>query len=304
MQYIIKRRNGALKWILVSIAAFFLAVILLASAIIMASGASSGNTAHIRITGVITSDEGLLFGAETSSPEQVIAAIDKAEADGRIKAILLDINSPGGSAVASEEIAMATRDAEKPVVALVRDVGASGAYWAASGSDAIVASPVSLVGSVGATASYVEFSGIMEKYGLGYERLVSGEFKDSGTPYRALSSREREMLQEMIEATGDYFAQSVKERRGIPDETMEEVSSGRLYTGLQAKELGLVDGLGSIDEAKELIKEKAGIESANLVEYSTRKPLGIASILAQQASVVGRNMGAALVPKGNAISLT
>ncbi len=305
MDYVIrKQKSRALKWILISASAFALIMLPLMLLVAVAiNGVGSGNTAHIKVRGVIASGESLPLGAEVSSSEDVVAAIEKAEADGNIKAILLDINSPGGSAVASEEVATAIKSAEKPVIALVRDVGASGAYWVASSSDAIVASPVSIVGSVGATASYVEFSGLMERYGVGYERLVSGEFKDSGTPYRALNEKEKELLQEIIESTGSYFAQSVKENRGLSEETMRKVSSARIYIGVQAKELNLVDELGNIETAKELVKNLSGVESVNLIEYRTRKPLGISSILAQQASVVGRSMGAALFQNERMISL-
>lgn len=305
MNYVIrKQKRSALKWVLISASAFALIMLFFTALIIMAiNGFGSGNTAHIKVRGVITSGESFPLGAEVSSSEDVVAAIEKAEADGNIKAILLDINSPGGSAVASEEVATAVRNAEKPVVALIRDVGASGAYWAASSSDAIVASPLSIVGSVGATASYLEFSGLMGKYGVVYERLVSGEFKDSGTAFRDLSDEEKEMIQEMIDSTGGYFAQSVKESRGLSDETMEEVSSGRTYIGLQAKSLNLVDELGNIETAKESIRKLSGVESVELVEYRTKKPLGIASILAQQASFASRSMGAALLPDESMISL-
>lgn len=300
-----KKKRDSLKWLAISVAAFGLMFLLVASAIaIISGGISSGNTAHIKIRGVITSGEDSLIGAETSSSEDVVASIEKAGEDKRIKAILLDINSPGGSAVASEEIASAIKNAEKPVVALIRDIGTSGAYWAASSADSIVASPLSITGSVGATASYLEFSGLMKKYGVGYERLVSGEFKDSGAPFRQLDEEERKMLQEMIESTGSYFVQSVRENRMLSEDAVKGISSAKIYSGTQAKELNLVDELGNIETAKEIVSELAGIESVKLVEYRTRKPLSIASLLSQQASLVGRSIGSSLIPSVNAVSLS
>ncbi len=299
------KRRDSVKWLAISAAAFVLLFLLVASAIaIIGGGISSGNTAHIKIRGVITSGEDSLIGAETSSSDDIVAGIEKAEDDKRIKAILLDINSPGGSAVASEEIANAIKDAEKPVVALIRDIGTSGAYWAASGADSIVASPLSITGSVGATASYLEFSGLMKKYGVGYERLVSGEFKDSGAPFRQLDEEERKILQEIIESTGSYFAQSVRENRMLSEDAAKEISSARIYSGTQAKELKLVDELGNIETAKKKVKEIAGIESVKLVEYKTRKPLSVASLLSQQAALVGRSIGSSLIPSEKAISLS
>jgi len=297
-------KKNNLKWILISIISLGIAFIVFTALITLFSGENlSGNTAHIKVRGVITSGESF-FAVETSSSEDVVENIRKADENPRIKAILLDINSPGGSPVSSEEITAAVKSAEKPVVALIRDIGTSGAYWIASASDAIVASPLSITGSVGATAAYLEFSELMKKYGIGYERLVSGELKDTGTPFRKLSGEEEKLLQEIIRLTGSYFANSVKENRQLSDEAVEEISSGRIYTGQQAQELNLIDELGNIEKAKQLIKEKAGLEKVKLVEYKIKKPFSIASLLSQQAAVVGKSMGAALLPKESAISLS
>lgn len=301
-----EKKSSTVKWVAVSLIVlgivffFYLAAI----SVIVGEGGFRGNTAHIKITGVITSGDGSFLGAETASSEEIVKSIRKAEENARIKAILIDINSPGGSAVASEEISSAIKNSEKVVVALIRDVGTSGAYWAASSADLIVASPLSITGSVGATASYLEFSELMKKYGIGYQRLASGDFKDSGTPFRKLQEQEEELLQEMIELTGNYFAQSVKENRKLSDEVVEGISSGRIYTGKQAKELNLVDELGDIEKAKELIKEAAKVESAELVEYKTKKPFSIASLISQQAAIAGKSAGAALLQRGWGVSLT
>src|SRR3989338_8536572 len=130
----------------------------------------SGNVALIPIDGVIigTEDSGFLFDGVTSSPEAV-EFIEKAEKNPSIKAIILEINSPGGSAVASEEIANAVKKVNKTTVAWVREAGASGAYWVASASDHIVASRMSVTGSIGVIASYLEFPGLLERYNVTYQ---------------------------------------------------------------------------------------------------------------------------------------
>ncbi|MAG16274.1 signal peptide peptidase SppA [Candidatus Woesearchaeota archaeon] len=298
-----KKRN--IKWIVIVVIVLGFGFLFLMSSILALTGTSiNGNTAHIKITGMITSESQSFLGTETASSQEIVSNLKKAEENTKIKAILIDINSPGGSAVASEEIATAIKSSEKPVVALIRDLGTSGAYWAASSSDSIIASPLSITGSVGATAAYLEFSELMKKYGVGYERLVSGEFKDAGAPFRKLSEEERELFQEIIELTGNYFAQSVKENRKLSDETVEAISSGRIYTGQQAKELNLIDEFGNIEKAKQTIKEMAEIDEIKLVEYKVKRPFNVASLLSQQSAIIGKNIGTSLLKKENDISLT
>lgn len=279
-----------------------LAVMLIVSAI--GGAGMSGNTAHIKIHGVILSGEESVFGTSTVSSQFIAKSIREADENPRVKAILLDINSPGGSAVASEEIAVAIKSAEKPVVALIRDIGASGAYWAASSADVIVASPLSVTGSVGATASYVEFSELMKKYGLGYERLVSGEYKDSGTPFRGLNENEKALLQEIIGLTGEYFLQSVVENRNLSSAQAEEISSGRIYLGSQAKKINLIDELGGMAKAENLLKERAGIENVGLIEYKQKSSFGISDLLAQHAAAIGASVASSFAPETRAIYLT
>ena len=300
-----ERSTGLLKWFLVPVVVlvslgFFAILILLA----IGGAGMGGNTAHIRIHGVISSGEGSLLGGSTISAQFIAESVRKADESPGVKAILLDINSPGGSAVASEEVAAAVRNAEKPVVALIRDIGTSGAYWAASSADVVVASPLSITGSVGATASYLEFSELMKKYGLGYERIVSGEHKDSGTPFRELSEEERELFGEIIGLTGEYFLQSVRESRNLSSEQADEISSGRIYIGQQAKELNLIDELGGMGKAESVLKEVAGLEKVSLIEYREKSSFGISDLLAQHAAAIGVAVGNSLAPKTRTISLT
>lgn len=263
---------------------------------VLAGSSSGGNIARIKITGVITSEPETLLGGTTATSEQIAGLIRTADENPSIAGIILDINSPGGSAVASEELASAVKQAKKPVVALIRDVGTSGAYWAASSADMVVASPLSITGSVGATASYLEFSGLMGKYGVGYERIVSGEFKDAGSPFRNLTQEETLIMQEIIRQTGRYFAASVQENRNLDAKTMKEVSTARIYTGQQALELNLVDLLGNSETAKEAIKELAGVEEVNIVDYQVKTPFSLAGILSEQASAITNGILSSGIP--------
>jgi protease IV len=299
------KNQGSSRWLIITLSILGVAFLLIIMAVAaLTESNASANTAHIKIRGIITSGGNSFFGDDTASAEDIVENIKKAEENPSIKAILLDINSPGGSAVASEEIATAIKNAEKPVIALIRDIGTSGAYWAASSSDTIVASPLSITGSVGATASYLEFSDLMKIYGIGYERVVSGKFKDTGAKFRELREEEKELLQEIIELTGTYFAQSVKENRNLDDNTIREISSGRIYTGQQAINLKLIDELGGIEKAKEIVMLRADLESVSLAQYKQKKSFSIASILSSQASIIGKNIGASLIPKETGISLT
>ena len=294
-------KSDFLKGFLITSAIGFLIFISVFLFVVLSSSDPPGNVAVIKLRGVIVSD--LSSGGVSGAPaDQIIENLKKAEKNPSIKAILIDVNSPGGSAVASEEVAMAIKNLEKPTITLIRDIGTSGAYWAASSSDLIVASPLSITGSVGATASYLEFSGLFDRYGVGYEQVSSGEFKDTGSPFKNLSPDEREIFDEVVKSVGDYFVESVKEERNLSSEVVEQIRSGRFYTGKQAKDLGLIDELGGMSKAEELIKRKAEIKEIELAEYEIEKPFNLASLLSSMASIAGRSAASSLVPENQRIS--
>jgi len=137
-----------------------------------------GNVALISVEGIIMGG-GSSFGQEIVSSKTIVDFLKDAEEKSRVEAVVLEINSPGGSAVASDEIASQIKKMEKPVVVVIREVGASGGYWVASAADYVIANRMSITGSIGVISSYLEFSGLMERYGVSYERLVAGEYKDT-----------------------------------------------------------------------------------------------------------------------------
>src|SRR3989344_146887 len=249
----------------------------------------NGNVALINLNGEITSDGGdSLFGGAASASE-VIKFIEEANENPQIKAVLLRINSPGGAPVASEEIMLAVKNSSKPVVALIRDQGTSGAYWAASAADGIVASPISVTGSIGVLGSSLEFSKFMEKYGIGYERLIAGEYKDAGIPFRNLTPQERALLQERLDLIHQYFIKSVAENRGLTYNQTLNLANGLFYIGEQALVLGLVDKLGGQKEAEEMIRQKANLKEITLAEY--RRPPSLFDVFAQAVSYYGYSLG-------------
>src|SRR3989338_349336 len=149
---------------------------------------SRGNIALISIKGAVMPSDGFSFLAgDGVSSERIKREPEKAEKDPSVKAILLEIDSPGGAAVASQEVANAVKASKKFKVAWIRETGASGAYWVASAADKIVASPLSITGSIGVLASYLDFSGLLNRYNVTYERIVGGKYKDIGAPYKDLT---------------------------------------------------------------------------------------------------------------------
>ena len=249
--------------------------------------------AVIPIEGVI-SIERASFLEDSSIPSNIILEfLDQASKDNSIKGIILEINSPGGTVVASKEIADKVKAIDKPVVALIREVGASGSYWIASAADAIVADPLSITGSIGVSSSYLEFSGLLDKYGISYERLTTGEFKDTGSPFRKLETKEREFLQKKIGMIHSYFISAIVENRNLPLDKVTDLADGSFYLGEEALSLGLIDYLGNKDLAINITKQMANIPEAKLVTYQKKESiLSILSRISYSSSFfIGRGIG-------------
>ena len=210
----------------------------------------------------------------------------------------MEINSPGGSAVASEEIANAVKKTNKTTVAWIREAGASGAYWVASSADHIVANRVSITGSIGVIASYLEFPGLLESYNVTYRRLVSGKYKDIGSPYREMTPEETAIFQQSLDEIRDYFVSEVAKNRKMSKKDVDKIANGLFYLGAQAKELGLVDELGSKDEVVSYIEQKEDIK-ADIVEYKKEKTLLdiLSDVMSKQSFFAGKGIGSALFDK-------
>ena len=163
-----------------------------------------GNVAVIPIKGTIQVERSSGFGFQGTSSSDVVKLIKKADKKDDIKVILLDINSGGGSAVASAEIAQAVKSCEKPIYAVIREAVASGAFWIATSADNVFAHPLSVTGSVGVIASYLQFSGFIDDYNVTYERLVSGKYKDAGTPLKEMTDEENNPKEGLFSRTDDF----------------------------------------------------------------------------------------------------
>jgi protease-4 len=256
----------------------------------------SGNVALIPVKGVITSDaEMLAFGERGASAEDIIEFIEKADKNPKIEAILLDINSPGGSAVGSEELARAVEEVNKTTVALIREVGASGGYWVASAADKVVANRMSVTGSIGVFSSYLEFSGLLDDYNVTYQRLVAGKYKDMGSSLKPLTPDERSLLQSKLDLIHDYFIEDVAENRGLTMEETNHLADGSFYLGSEAKELGLVDILGGKQEAIEIIEQELNI-TVEIAKYEKRKSLFdvFGEALSKGSFSIGQGIGSSM----------
>ena len=254
-------------WIIAAAGVVFAILIAVAGAYLISGGESivSGNrVAVVSISGVIAMEsESGLFAEGATTPEDVKTQIEHALDDDSVKAILLEVNSPGGSAVASDEIAEIIKDArkKKPVVAWLGEWATSGAYYVASAADYIVASPATVTGSVGVIFILPEYSGLMRKVGVNMTVIKAGEYKDFARGYRPLSREEEEMLQSVVDEIYDVFVREVAENRNLSEEYVRErVASGGVFSAAQARELGLVDEIGTRSRALEKAGELGGIE--------------------------------------------
>lgn len=191
-----------------------------------------------------------------------------------VKAIVIRINSPGGAVAASQELYTAIKRAREdiPIVVSMGNVAASGGYYAAIGADTIVANPGSTTGSIGVIAQLTIFQELMDKIGVKQETIKSGKFKDTGSPYREMTKSERAYLQGWVDDTYEQFIEAVAEERGLMPDEVRKVADGRVFTGRQAREYGLIDVLGDFDDAVMIAGELGGIEGKpDLLERKKRK---------------------------------
>ncbi|HLC25488.1 MAG TPA: signal peptide peptidase SppA [bacterium] len=184
--------------------------------------------------------------------EDTVDQLKRYAEDPTIKGIILRVDSPGGAVGPSQEIytqVLKTRVAGKKVVVSMGSVAASGGYYVAAAADRIIANPGTLTGSIGVIFQFANVEDLMKKIGVKTVVIKSGQYKDVGSPMRALREDERRLLQGVIDDVYEQFVQAVAKGRKLPIEKVKEFADGRIFTGSQAKELGLVDKLGSLQDA-------------------------------------------------------
>ena len=207
----------------------------------------------------------------------VVESLARFRKDDGIKAIVVRIDSPGGAVGPAQEI---FREIEKTVgtkrvIASMGSVAASGGYYVAVGADGIVANPGTITGSIGAVMGFTNFQGLIEKIGLRPVVIKSGEYKDLASPVREMTAGEKAILQECIDTIHSQFVSAVAHGRKLPLNKVEPIADGRIFTGEQAKEWGLADRLGNLDDAIQWAAELGGITGTVVTEYARRKDFSI-----------------------------
>ncbi len=215
------------------------------------------------VTGSSQSD---LFGSQTLGGDTLVSAIRDAEKDDAVAGIVLRIDSPGGSALASDLIWRQVRECKKPIVASMGDIAASGGYYIAMGCDKIVAEPGTLTGSIGVVGGKLATSGLMDKVGLTTDVISRGKNSGLFSSRQPFSESERAAFRTSMEAIYDQFTRKAAEGRGMELDRLKELAGGRIWTGQQAQQKGLVDELGTIDHAIELTRRMAGIADSDDVD--------------------------------------
>ena len=212
-------------------------------------------------------------GGESIDGNRMIRDLRKLEEDGDVKAVVLRINSPGGSAYDSEQIwhAVGELKKEKPVIVSMGDYAASGGYYIACNADSIVAEPTTLTGSIGIFGMMPDMEGLARKVGVSFDVVKTNAFSDFGIPVRPMTEGEKTLMQAYVERGYDLFLSRVAEGRGMTKEAVDQVGQGRVWTGVRAKELGLVDELGGLDRALEIAVARAGVEGYTRMDYPAKK---------------------------------
>jgi protease IV len=236
------------------------------------SGKGDAKILLIDISGVISSQEKEGIFPAPSLLASVKEQLTRASQDDRVKAVVLRINSPGGTVTASDIIhheLKAFKSSKKvPIVASIMDMGTSGGYYIAAAADTVLAHPSSVTGSIGVIMLTVNARGLLEKIGVEATAVTSGPRKDMGSPFRVMTVEERAIFQGLIDSFYQRFLSIVQDGRpNLQMDQIKKLADGRIYTGEQAKAAGLVDEIGYLEDAIEQAKKRAGLTDARVVTY-------------------------------------
>jgi protease IV len=227
----------------------------------------------IDLAGVLA--EEAIFTLESRPQVPLLARVReelaKAEDDERVRAVVLRINSPGGTVTASDilyhELIRFKERRKVPMVASILDVGASGGYYVALAADRIVAHPTTVTGSIGVLMLTINAGGLLEKIGVSASYVKSGELKDMGSPFRSLLPEERALFQGLIDRFYGRFVELVARSRKLEETRVRAIADGRIHTASEALALGLIDQVGYLEEAITAAKKAAGLTEARIVTY-------------------------------------
>jgi protease-4 len=284
-------------WVVVTIVVLGLITILVGGYLVgqMGEGSSmalrGGKVGVITVSGVIQDGGrgGLLLGPPGA--RAIMEDLRRAGEDAEIKAVVLLINSPGGSPAASHAIYQEIQRLRKTkkVVACMTDIAASGGYYISAAADKIVAQNSTLTGSIGVIFGGLGYYGLMNKLGIVDQTQTAGRYKDVGSPLRPMKDYEKELVQGLLDSIYQQFIQAVAEGRQMPLAKVKPLAEGRIYTGEQAKKVGLVDELGNFYDAVKLAGKLGGITGEPKVKY-LGAPKGLWQELMATESLLGRHL--------------
>jgi protease IV len=262
---------GLLLLLLVGVI-FFLAVYFLGS---LTGKRSLSLGDHV---GVVTV-EGVLRDSQ-----DIVRQVEEFSRDEGIKAVVVRIDSPGGGVTPSQEIyeSLVELKTKKRIVVSMGSVAASGGYLIACAADKIVANPGTITGSISAIMHFANAEELLKKIGLKSSTVKSGKFKDIGSPTRPMTPEEKALIQALVDDTYDQLLDVIARDRKIPKEALRKIADGRIFTGRQARKLGLVDDLGGMDYAVRLAGKISGIKGKPEVAYPTKKKSTLWELILQQ----------------------
>jgi protease-4 len=254
--------------------------------LVLLSGPEMGKVAVIPLSGTITSGGSSLLSGSAITPDLVRSYLTRAGNDGAVKAIVLRIDSPGGEVEASQEILLQIERAKetKPVVVSMGSMAASGGYYISTAADKIVALPTTETGSIGVISYQMNVEGLLDKLGIDVQVFKGGKYKDMFEGFRELTPEEEAIMQATVDEFYNQFVGVVAQGRGLSTEDVRNLATGQLYSGTEARELGLIDELGDLDTAINLAAQLAGVETARVEYY--QQPGLISRILSGLLSAV------------------
>lgn len=248
---------------------------------VLIQGKGTNKILALNVNGVIqdTGDNVTsIFQASGYQHQTFLKMIKHAEKDRSIKGIILKVNSPGGGVVESAEIHKKLIDfkeaTKKPIYVSMGSMAASGGYYISTPADKIFATPDTMTGSLGVIMQGINYSGLAEKYGVKFETIKSGPYKDIMSPSREMTKEERDIMQTMVDNAYQGFVNVIASGRNMSEESVRKIADGRIYDGRQAKEIKLIDELGYFEDTVEAMKKDYKLGNVKVVEYSSNVGLG------------------------------
>ncbi|WP_313799531.1 signal peptide peptidase SppA [Cytobacillus sp.] len=257
---------------------------------VVEEGSELKKIAVLDVNGTIqdTGDATSFFASGGYNHKGFMDRLEQVKEDNAVKAVIIQVNSPGGGVVESaqihDKIKEIQEETKKPVYISMGSMAASGGYYISAPADKIFASPETLTGSLGVIMQGVNYAGLAEKYGVDFVTIKSGPYKDIMSPSREMTEEEKQILQSMIDNSYEGFVKVISEGRNIPAAKVKEIADGRIYDGRQALELNLIDGFGYVDDVIDVLKKDHKLNGAKVVKYTDN--LGFGSLFSMGAQKI------------------